>query len=86
MSEQNPDLEFPGRDVEHLEPRHKHTVSSIYDKVSDWSLSTKKGDRLRTGHEKEHESLMNEYRPSSPSPPLSYDAPAPSPSSPPPPR
>lgn len=73
---ENLELEFPGNDVEHFS-RPKHTVSSIYRKVSEW--------KLPTVHEGEHESLMDKYTPSSPSPSpcSSCDGPSPSPSSPP---
>lgn len=59
-----------------LPSRPKHTVSSIYNKVSEWTLPTV--------HEGEHESLMDKYTPSVPSPCPSCDGPSPSPSSPPP--
>lgn len=60
--------------VQHLRPRH--TVSSIYSKVSDWSSSQK----LDTVKEEHHECLMDEYTPM-PSPPPMYEDRGPSPSS-----
>lgn len=78
VQEQDLDPEFPGRDAEDFEtPMPKHTVSSIYRKVS-----TTKKDNLPTVHETEHESLMDQYTPHapSPSPCSSCDKPDPSPS------
>ena len=69
----------PENDDQHSRPRH--TVSSIYDKVSDWSFPHKTNTKLSTVREGEHESLMDEYTPSSPC--ISCDGPSPSPSSPP---
>lgn len=74
------ELEFPGKDVEHSS-RPKHTVSSIYNKVSDWSFPNKTHTKLSTVREGDHESLMDEYSPQSPC--RSCDGPSPSPSSPP---
>jgi len=74
------ELEFPGNDVERFN-RPKHTVSSIYNKVSDWSFPNKTHTKLSTVREGDHEYLMDEYTPSSPC--LSCDGPSPSPSSPP---
>lgn len=72
----------PENDVEHFS-RPKHTVSSIYDKVSDWSFPDgKTHTKLSTVREEEdHESLMDKYSPQSPC--SSCDGPSPSPSSPP---
>lgn len=78
------ELEFPGNDVERFS-RPKHTVSSIYNKVSDWSFPNKTHTKLSTVREGDHESLMDEYTPRSPSPSPSssvgYAGPSPSPSS-----
>lgn len=77
--ESNHDVE-PENDVEHFS-RPKHTVSSIYSKVSDWSFPNTTHTKLSTVREGDHESLMDEYTPASPC--LSCDGPSPSPSSPP---
>ena len=55
---ENVELEFPGNDVQHFSRPKKHTVSSIYNKTD---------TKLSTVHEREHESLMDEYTPPSPS-------------------
>ena len=52
-------------DVEQSKPGPKHTVSSIYNKVTDRS-------QLTSVREAEHESLMDKYNPESSSSPSSY--------------
>ena len=70
----------PENDAQHSS-RPKHTVSSIYNKVSDWSFPDNTPTKLSTVREGDHESLMDEYSPSSPC--LSRYGASPSPSSPP---
>ena len=81
VNEEEHDFLMDEPEPEAAEPlRPRHTVSSIYSKVSDWSFPKKTGVKLDTVKEEQHDCLMDEYTPM-PSPPPMYEGRSPSPSS-----